>query len=207
MATRKRKGAPNKGGLVLAMVLALAAVGGLAAYVKFTPADKVPPSERRADENTRPAPSVTVENIRPKSHPVDTERSDSDVHVYLPYASGERVSFRAVKADVAEDSDPKVYVVNRFLSSSHITDPKARLLSVDVRRGTADLYFNEAFGQTLGTDDEATVLQGLRTNLGQFPGVERVQLYVDGKALSTLGNVDLTEPMTVIKSGPQAHEK
>jgi hypothetical protein len=172
------------------------AVGALAKYVQMGHST-VPANEHRQD---------TSEDVTPVRHSrLDRreEKQDQDQpqsqgpYVYTPIPSGStKISF--VKTPVAaSSSDAKVYVVNKFLESTKVADPAAKLLSVEVNDGVASLYFNAAMDKTVGTDDEQTLLSGILKNLSQFPDIKSALFFADGKQIETFGNVDLTEAQPV----------
>lgn len=160
---------------------------------------------------TKPGPDVTIGSVEPL-RPTTTHRRHSSLgnsegslkQITPPYAltpimNGDKIEFTKEAVQVPDDEDAKVYVVNRFLENSKIADPNARLLSVDIHDGVADLYFNAEMDKTYGTDDESTLLNGILTSLGQFPDVKSATFYASGKQISSFGNVDLTDPQPVIR--------
>ncbi|MBS1719189.1 MAG: GerMN domain-containing protein [Armatimonadetes bacterium] len=96
--------------------------------------------------------------------------------------------------------DARLSAVNEFLSSSNIVPKGAKAMSISMRDRTAVIEFNEAFNKTYGTIDEQTILTGLRMALGQFDDVDKILLMVSGKPLDSLGSVDTTEPLDVIRT-------
>lgn len=183
--------APRNAGILALMLLAGAVFGGLVMYVKMAPADKVPADVRRQE---RPDPT---------QRPTTADQGEQ-VAVWIPTAQGEDVAFRSERVSVPKGESPMVYSVNRFLEASKIVDPGARLLSVDVKDHFADLYFNAAFNATVGSSDEGTLLKGLRLTFGQFADVEKLRFFADGQPMETLGNVDLSEGIDVLKPGDPA---
>lgn len=183
------KGAPTTRALAVFTLIAVAVVVGLAAYVKFTPADRVPSAESIRREEPRLAPKVEIEN----------RRAESRVLVFVPrFVDGNPV-FDPVERSVPAGEDARVFAVNAFLTESKVPDPEARLLSVDVHDGVATLSFNAAFEGGYGSDDEHTIIDGLRHALGQFPEIERIKIAIDGQPVESLGNVEVGEGWDVVR--------
>lgn len=172
--------------LLTVTFLGVAVVGGLAAYVKFAPADKVPANQHRDIGQKRlPAPEVSIHR--------SNAAASGKVFVFTPRYEGSELKFDSAEVDVPGDQEPAVFAVNEFLRASKIPDEAARLLSIDLQDNVATLSFNEAFAGGYGSDDEHTLLDGLRTTLGQFEPIEKFRILIDGQAIESLGNVELSE--------------
>lgn len=193
MSNHKRSPAART--VAVITLLGVVVVGGLAAYVKFTPADKVTPPE--GQHVLRKGPDIDI-----TEHPIGTSRTK--VLVFTPRYEGETLKFDSAQRDVPTGEDPRVFAVNAFLQASKIVEPTARLLSVDVKDGEATLSFSEAFGGGYGTDDEHTLIDGLRTTLGQFEEIQKLLLTVEGKPIESLGSVELSGGLDVTR--PSTHE-
>lgn len=183
---------PSQRTLLVITLVTVTAVASLATYVKLTPADKVPAGEHRDHVGQAKPPRVDVRTERIRS-------DEASVLVYSPRATGNSVTWEHREVAVPPSQDPKVFAVNEFLHSTKIVEPNARLLAVDVEDGVAKLSFNAAFASGYGTGDEQVLLDGLRRSMGQFSEVKRLAILVDGQELESLGNVDLTEGLDVIK--------
>ncbi len=206
-----RKKTRSSAGFLIVAFLCAGAVFGFAKYV-----------QNGHQFVSKPGPEVTVGSVEP-SRPTSTHRRqngspDSDggskqitgPYALTPVVKGDNVEFTKEAVQIPDDEDPKVYVVNRFLENSKVADPSARLLSIDIHDGVADLYFNGEMDKTYGTDDESTLLNGILTTLGQFPDIKSATFYASGKQISSFGNVDLTEPQPVIRdaaSGSTTHSQ
>ncbi len=175
--------------LIILMACAAAVFGGLVAYVRMAPADKVPESIRReSDRVAQPTP--------------DKAR---DILVFAPVGEKDGLpTFEATSVSVPKGVDPMVYAVNQFLGRSKIASPQAKLLSVDIHGALADLYFNSAFAETTGSFDEKVLLDGIRRSIGQLSNIDRIGFHADGAPIETLGNVELAEPLSVIRPEPSA---
>ena len=183
------KGPSNR--ILLAVSLfTVMVVGGLAAYVKLAPADKVPAEEHRDQLSQKPAPQVDITAKR-------TDSEVTDVFVYTPRASGETTVFEGELVAVPAGVDAKVFAVNKFLEVSKIVEPTARLLSVSVEDGVAKLSFNAAFEGGYGSGDEGVLIEGLSRSLGQFKEISKYEVFVDGKPLDSLGSVELAGGLDV----------
>jgi hypothetical protein len=168
----------NQPSLAILLALGILLFGGLATYVAMSPNAKVP------DEMKRQNPP------QPK---------EGEAKIFTPKPDGNDITLDADIKPVPKGENPMVFAVNQFLEKAKVTDPKAKLLGVELEAdGLAILYFNQAFRQTYGTHDEMTLLDGIRASMGQFPAVNRIKFTIEGEALETLGGVDLTEPIDVL---------
>lgn len=183
---------PTTKTLLIVGFLGTLIVAGLAAYVKFTPADRVPDDQRRIVAGQLPKPPPQVD--------ISARRSNSTVLVFIPSYEGNELKFTTREERVPKDIAPEVFALTEFLKASRIPDENARVLGVDVRNGLAAVSFNSAFATGYGTDDEHTLLDGFRRSLGQFSAINEFELYVDGTRVETLGSVELSQPMPVIRT-------
>lgn len=185
------KGPTTKTLLIVALCGA-AIVGSLAAYVKLTPADRVPEDQRRVESPAKP-------RVEPKVDVSVQKAPEGRVYVFEPYFEGNDLKFNTRMADIPRETPPEVFVLTAFLEASRIPDPSARVLGVDVRDGLAAVSFNSAFAGGYGSTDEQVLIEGIRRSLGQFPAINEVELYIDGTKMETLGSVELAEPLPVIR--------
>jgi hypothetical protein len=172
---------------ILVLIGALG-LGALAAYIKMTPADRIPTEQLRQDRLAQTPATTHVETLRPR------------------YEQG-NLKFTKKTVEVRKGEDAIVVAVNAYLAEAKVAPEDAALVSVEIKDGVADLYFNGAFNTTYGTEDEQTILTGILSVLGQFPSIEAVRFFSEGKPISTLGNVDLTDPQPVIRSAESSTEK
>lgn len=203
--TRTKK--PSKAGFLILVLLCAGAVFAVAKYVKGAHADVTPTAERRAKS---PELEITRSSSAPWHHEGQDQSPGGSVTVFAPTYKGENLAFSKSTATVPEGVDPKVFAVNEYLRVAKIAAPDARLLSVDVRGGIASLDFNDAMNQTFGSDDESTLLNGILQTMGQFPDVNSVLFFSQGKPIESFGNVDLTSPQAVIREGgkpPTTHRE
>lgn len=173
---KKNSRSPDRG-LVALLVLGIGVVVALFAYVKGTPADRIP------GDLMKPKPPVAA--------PL------SKVWVYHAKPEGEEVAFDRLQVPVPKGDDARVYAANEFMRDSKIPPEGSRLVSVDVVEGEAQLHFNDAFDTTYGSTDESTLLKGLQRTFGQFPEINALRFYIGDRPMQTTGNIDLTEPVPV----------
>ena len=171
---------------VATALLGLAVVAALATYVKMSGGDKVPQSQHRVGN-----PDVQVRSSRAKPAP------QAHAYVFEPVYQGEDLKFEKRTVDIPLGEDPRAFVITQFLKRTAIVETNVRLLSVEIKDGLANLYFNGDIQQTLGSEDESVVVNGIAACLGQFPDVTAYLIYADGELVETLGHFDLTEPIKV----------
>lgn len=185
---------PTTKTLIIVALFGAAVVASLAAYVKLTPADRVPADQRRVEapiSKPRPAPDVNV-----SVH----QATVGEVYVYVPYFEGETLKFRSRISTVPKGAAAEAHAIQEFLTETKIADANARVLGVDVKEGLASISFNSAFGPGFGAEDEHVLVEGFRRELGQFPAVDKFEIYIDGTKVETLGNIDLSAPVDVIRT-------
>lgn len=183
---------PTTKTLLIVALFGAAIVGSLAAYVKLTPADRVPEDQRRVEAPAKPKVEPHVE--------VSVEKApEGRVLVFEPYFDGSDLKFHTRMADVPKGTAAEVFALSAFLEASRIPQPEARVLAVDVREGLAVVSMNSAFAGGYGSSDEQVLIAGMQRALGQFPAIEKFELYIDGTKVETLGSVELSEPLPVIR--------
>ena len=175
MANKSRKRSDR--GLYALLALGLGVVAVLFAYVKGTPADRIPADLVRPDKPVAAAPAK--------------------VWVYAAKPDGASVAFEGSEVALPRGEDPMVFAANQFITSSKIAPEGSRLVSVDVVEGEAQLHFNDAFDTTYGSTDESALLRGIQRTFGQFTAVNTLRFYIGDKPMQTTGNIDLTEPVPV----------
>jgi hypothetical protein len=158
--------------LLVCTVLAVGAV----AYIKMAPADKV---------------VREVQN--------EQQTGGERVHLLVPYYADHELKFTSEQFEVPRNVDPHVYVVNDYLRATRFVPKEATVKTCVIEDGTATLDFTEAFYTSYGTEDESTVVNGILNVMGQFNDVSFVRILVEGKPIDTLGNIELTDPLPVIR--------
>lgn len=186
---RRKKSRPSTLTLLMLLLLGAAGVVALATYIKLAPADKVRPGEHRNSGGNGSGPNMDVHAFP----------ADGQLYVPMPTLENGVLKFFRSAASPPAGEDARIWIVNRFLEDSHVIDPSARLLSIDVEAGIARLHFSDEFDQTQGSFDEAALIGGIRACLGQFPEIERLEFFVGGKPLDELGHFELGEPVEVIR--------
>ena len=186
MASKKKQQKSGYGPIVGLIAIGVLGLGALAAYVKFGDASKVPDEYRRVPNNL--SSSKATED--PKK-----------VDLITPGREGTDLKLGKHESDVPAGEDPRLFALNHFLRESKIADPKARAVGIEVKDGVALVDFTKEFEQTYGSLDEEAMLKGLTATLAQFKEIQKVQFLVEGRVVSTLGNVDLSEPISVRSSG------
>jgi len=179
----------NYAGMIALLLIGAAGVYAIGVYIKRTPeAQDVPAAIHRANHRDAKGSTPTDQ--------ADPSRKSS-VTILTPKSDKGNLSFDESTDQVPEGQDPIVYVVNRYLQNSHILPSTARALSVQVQEGIAKVDCTEAMDKTVGSADEATLLQGFSKALSQFENVKKVQFFVSGRAIDSFGNVDISQGIDV----------
>lgn len=188
----KSNGSSSKGsfGLVLSALVAALAVGALAVYIKSSGADTVPEDQRR------PEPAVSKPAEVKNDVPKNIDRTERDILAMRPHNENGRVTFESRTLAVPQGQDPVVFAVNTFLADSGLGNG-AKLEKAEVTAGEASLYFTPEFVQGQGSTDEQTLIEGLRMVVGQFPDIQTIRLFADGKPVEESGHFEFESPLTV----------
>lgn len=78
-------------------------------------------------------------------------------------------------------------------SVQNAVDPMTKLLDISIKDGMATVDLSREFTQIQGNVSQEVAVYGLVNTLTQFPTVQAVKIRVEGKDLSKLGNIDLTD--------------
>ena len=158
-------------------------VGAIAAYIKTTDAE---PQDRMQQ-----IPATKIVN--------EPSHDRGNVTVYTPRYEKDQLEYNQESKAVPEGNDRIVFAVNEYLSNAKISPPEARLEKCVIVNHVARLSFTSTFEKTYGAEDEKTLLDGILRTLGQFEDVEKVQFLIGSTPLESLGNIDLSEPVEVIR--------
>ena len=181
MATKKKQKKSNNGPIVGLMVVAVLGLGALAAYVKYGGASKVPPEMQRVPNLQRPS----------------SKNEHSTVDLVTPSRNGTELKLDKHQSDVPAGEDPRLFALNHYLRQSKIMPADAKAIGIQVKDGVALIDVTPSFNQSFGSLDEEALLKGMTTTLAQFKEIQKVQFFSEGKVVSSLGNVDLSEPIPV----------
>lgn len=181
MKSRKRTG-PSKFAVVTLFLVATGGLIGFASYVKFAPADRIPLEKASADGQERMLGGKKGHTSIPS--PKFDEQGN--------------LRFDKEREKTPEGAEPKAYAVNAFLKKSNIFTADFQVEKVIVDQRVAMVYMPDS-DMSLGSQDEATFLLGLRSALGQFGDIDFVELYIGGQKVDALGHEELDNPMPVIR--------
>lgn len=112
---------------------------------------------------------------------------------------------RSLPTESTDQKQLATAVVNELIAGPkqaklHATMPQgSKLLSLEISNGLATLNLNQDF-QTKhsgGSTGEMMTIYSLVNSLTDLPGIQQVQLLVDGKKLDTLkGHLEISQPLT-----------
>src|SRR5579862_2454617 len=163
----------NYAGVIALLLAGAVGVYAIGVYIKKTPdAENVPPAIHRMNTTANPGDKATP----------STEGQQSSVTIVTPHSAKGELSLPTKDVEVPQGQDPILFAVNGFFAGSHITPPEAKALGVEVKDGVALIDCTEAMEKSYGSSDEQAIIQGLRKTLAQFPSVQKVQLFVSGRA-------------------------
>jgi len=189
----KRTSNSPAGKSVLAILLiTMLGAGVLAGYVHFSPQAAHVTVDQRSSE-----PDVTIRSTPSRAVPI--EKSSQHLSLFVPTVVSNDVSLSKPAADAQEGVRPEVDLVNQTLQSLQIEG--ARAVGLDLQGHVAKVDFNSAIQKGYGTIEEGYLIKALQMALGQFPEISKFQIVVEGKAIDSLGNIDLSAPIDVIRPG------
>lgn len=205
MARKKKKKSSTPGlrPIATVMVLALLGVGVFGYYLKVTPgAAVVPPEIRKPLTAESHQPAVRHTAVQ-QQDPVDKAPDEA---LRIPVLRGDKLSLSDVKVTPPEGVDARVFVMTKTFEALGVKEGRA--LDVHVKDGLAEFDINGAvLSHGYGTTEEGEVVRALQLGLGQFPEIDRFEMILDGQQVDSLGALDLSDPIPVLRSGDRAPSK
>jgi hypothetical protein len=177
-------------GVAAILLLTVLGAGVLAAYVGLNP------KAAHVVNDSPGAPDISIKSR--VTAPPKNENADGPT-LLVPALLENDVKLDKPAGQVPEGVAPEVHLINRTLESLNVDG--ARALGIDTKDRTAMISFNPGIEKGYGTIEEGHLIKALRMALGQFPNIDRFQLLVDGKVVDSLGNIDLTTPVEVLRPG------
>jgi len=180
---------------VAILVLAAAIALGIFLGGRIQPAKRV--------KEATPTPTA-----RELQHPVKT------VNVYHVVIEEGQPKIRPRRQEVPEGKDPIETAIRTLVeqgTSGDVSNPipeGTRLLGFDLRNGLATINLSHEFIDNFrgGSTGEALVIGTILKTLGQFPEVRQVRILVEGKAIESLGHLDLSVPLDVNAVGTEFNQ-
>ncbi|MHB0912703.1 MAG: GerMN domain-containing protein [Armatimonadota bacterium] len=126
-------------------------------------------------------------------------------NIYLVAVEGEQFKLRPVGIEVSPGEYGPETAIRSLLRQgdspklTNIIPNGTRLISFGVKGGLATVNLSREFRDNFsgGSETEALMVGALLRTLGQFHGIEWVQLHIEGKPIDTLGHLDLSAPLDV----------
>ena len=171
-----------RGLLVLVLILAVAMIAVLA-YLSLMPGPKSPPQAQDG------------------SGLVQKENGDARVNVFKPSYQDDKMVLKPTPINVPPGRTKLFAAVSELIRDEKLFPKGVKLLSAEVKGRTAELNFSEELRAGYSTDEEEALLKSLSATVGQFPEVDNMRILVSGSAVDTLGNVELSDPLPVMRNG------
>jgi hypothetical protein len=195
---KRTKGSSTRKSAAAVLLLCIVGAGGLAAYVKLFPAAahvvETPPAI--SSENHQSGPDVKI-SVKPEESETATLK--------VPSLSSSGIQLNSPASAVPDGTKPEVSLLNDTMKSLQIDG--ARAVGIEVSDHLAKVDFNAGIQRGYGTMEEGNVIKAMQMALGQFPDINQFQIRVDGKIVDSLGNIDLTTPVDVIRPDGSAPAK
>lgn len=181
------------------MLLALLGAGVFAAYVKFDAKASHVPSDLRRTE-----PDVDIDS-KPIQKTVPATTSTASSSLLVPTIENNEVKLVKPAAATQNGVKPEVDLINQSLHSLLIKDGRA--VGLEMKGHIALVDFNQAIDKGYGTIEEGNLIKALQMALGQFKGIDQFKIIVEGQPIESLGNIELTAPIDVIRPGQTSAPK
>jgi hypothetical protein len=137
-------------------------------------------------------------DLKPKDQNLSPQPPAPKSYAFIPkvtFQDGEP-HWELHKEEIQNNADPLLEAINRFLKESGIA-PKAKLTAVRARGKQAELYFENLFEQSYGTDNDSLLLEGIFKAIKENSSFETVFFLESGKPAQTLGNLDVEGPQKI----------
>lgn len=180
------------------MIVAAMGVGAVGTYVTTRPAAL--PEELRRTERLPEHQSPADRAKRASQTDAPKPGTRDSVEIKTPtYDESGNLRFTSEQAKVPRNEDAYLVAINGFLAKADLAPAGAKAVKADLKDGILTIWFNEAFDSTYGTEDEQTLVNGILVSAGQFSEVRKVQFTIQGKPMETMGNIDLTSPLSTLR--------
>lgn len=196
----------SKSPVLIGIIAASAGFAALAAVVRQSP--EAAPGELKPQFRHQAAivPTPLLPSEAPAKRSKDEKPSPVAERRVILYAAivGETPTL-SKEAILRQGEDPRERSLAETMKSLGYGD--VRVLNVDVERGSAMVDVNAALtSEGFSSTSEAALVEALARTLGQFGEVKRFQLRIDGQIVDSLGHLELSEPIQVIRPGEKADE-
>jgi len=188
---KRNSNSPAGKSVVAVMLLTLLGAGGVAAYVKMSP--------QAAHVSQGPAqagPDLTIQSQPPHEADIAPTKSDG---LLVPAIVQNDIKLDKPVGEAPQGVRPEVFLVNQTLASLQVQGAQA--LGIEVKDRIAMVSFNPGIEKGYGSMEEGYLIKALQMALGQFKDIDKFQIVVEGKTVDSLGNIDLTTPVEVIRHG------
>lgn len=196
----------SKSPVLIGLIAASAGFAALAAVVGRNPARA--PGELKP-QFTRKAPVVSdapVTMERSATKPRGEDPVPVSDHQVVRYVVMDGESPKLTKeVSLKEGEDPHERSLAATMKSLGYSD--VRVLKVAVVGGAAMVDVNPALtSEGFSSTSEATLIEAMARTLGQFDGIKTFQLRIDGQVVDSLGHLELSEPIKVLRAGEKMDE-
>ena len=186
---KRTKGSSTRKSVVAVLMLCIVGAGGLAAYVKLFPA--------AAHVVEQPSPTFSREQTQEPDVKVSVKPDQAESALLVPTVADGEVKLKMPASTAPDGTKPEVSLLNDTMKSLQVEG--ARALGIEVSNHKACVDFNAGLQKGYGTIEEGNLNKAMQLALGQFPAIRQFQLRIDGKIVDSLGNIDLTTPVDVIR--------
>ncbi len=183
---KSRAKSRNRSNAVYALMLVAAmGLGAAGVYVKYSgPAQSLPDELKRHN---------TVQNTQ-GTKPSQVEEPTEQVTVMRVVPNETGITLERTPITVPAGVNPIAHSITETLRA--FKQNQVRALDVEVKNGTATIFFNPAVkDMALGSMEESMLIKAIRTAVGQFPEVKGIELSLEGQPITSFGHSELEFPL------------
>lgn len=178
----------NRNALALGIIaIGTVSLAGLGIYASNSKASPKPVETQTAQQKSNIQVDVTPDDERSQTTTLTPEFKNDDL------------TFNKEDKTPPAGVEPMAWTIDQYLRTLTAVPKEAHVLGVTVDNYVATVDFSKEIEAGYGTTDEQTLVNGVLTVMSQFKDVNAVKFTVEGKAIETFGNIDLTEPQRVLK--------
>ncbi|MCS7064723.1 MAG: GerMN domain-containing protein [Fimbriimonadales bacterium] len=134
--------------------------------------------------------------------PIPPPPTPSTVRIYIPHINnqGELLRYEPKTVTVRNPGNAYREAFEHLISQTPVFPEGTRLLSAELKGDTLELNFSAELVRNFegGSDTEAALINAITRSASSFPGVQKVQILIEGKPVESIGgHLDILQPLPV----------
>lgn len=176
------------------LILAIVVIVGIALGAYFTAGYR--------STAGRPSPRVHVAPNVAQKPPEEVS-----ARIYMVGIDGDKPVLKPLDITIPSDEEPVKAAIQQLVDQESTADlgnpvPEGtELLDVQIDHDLARIGFNKEFVDAFagGPEDESLLIEAIKETAGQFKGIHKIEILSGGKPVTTLGHLDISEPIIIEK--------